>query len=180
MEAGRKIEDREWRKQAANERISRRASLELKAGDRVRMQSQKSGLWDRCGVISEVRESGRSAYVKCSGSNRLYLRNRIFLKKDTIEEEDEDEEEEENDDSANTVIVYSVHAASTAKPVKSAMKKAGGNEWAGQRRRRHGPTGCESALAWASRARRSRGGRCTGYNTIQRTIQYRVNQCESV
>ena len=139
MEAGRKIEDREWKKQTANERISRRAALELKAGDRVRMQSQKSGLWDRCGVISEVRESGRSAYVKCSGSNRLYLRNRIFLKKDTIEEEDEDEEEDEGDDSVNTVSVYIVHAASTDKPAKSAMKKAGGDEWAGQRRRRHGP-----------------------------------------
>ena len=139
MEAGRKIEDREWKKQVANERISRRASLELRAGDRVRMQSQKSGLWDRCGVISEVRESGRSAYVKCSDSNRLYLRNRIFLKKDTIEEEEEEEEEEENDDSVNTVIVYKVHAASTNKPAKSALKKAGGNEWPGQRRRRQGP-----------------------------------------
>ena len=43
--------------------------------------------------------------MKCSDSRRLYLRNRIFLKHDTVEEEDEDEEEEENDDGANMVIV---------------------------------------------------------------------------
>ena len=52
VEAGRKIEEREWRKQTENDGISRKASLELKAGDRVQMQSQKSGLWDRCGVIT--------------------------------------------------------------------------------------------------------------------------------
>ena len=138
VEAGRKIEEREWRKQTANEGISRRASLELRAGNRVRMQSQKSGLWDRCGVITEVRESGRSAYVKCSDSKRLYLRNRIFLKRDTVEEEnDEDEVEEENDDGANMAVII-CHAAITVQPAKSAMKKAGSNEWSTQRRRRFG------------------------------------------
>ena len=81
VEAGRKIEEREWRKQTENDGNIEEASLELKAGDRVWMQSQKSGLWDRCGVITEVRESGRSAYIKCSDSKRLYLRNRIFLQK---------------------------------------------------------------------------------------------------
>ena len=136
MEAGRKIEEREWRKQTVNERTTRRASLELKAGDRVWMQSQKSGLWDRCGVITEVRESGRSAYVKCSDSKRLYLRNRIFLRRDTVEEEnDEDEEEEEDDDGANIAVLV-CHAAITDQPAKSALKKAWSNEWGAQRKRR--------------------------------------------
>ena len=80
-EAGWKIEEREWKKQTRNDSISRKTSLVLKAGDQVRMQSRKSGLWDRVGVITEVRESGRSAYIKCANSNRTYLRNRIFPEK---------------------------------------------------------------------------------------------------
>ena len=39
-EAGRRMEEREWKKQTENDAISRRASLELKAGDRVRMQTK--------------------------------------------------------------------------------------------------------------------------------------------
>ena len=58
------------------------------------MQSKKSGLWDRVGVITEVRESGRSAYIKCANSNRVYLRNHIFLCIDTIEEKNDGEEED--------------------------------------------------------------------------------------
>ena len=124
VEAGRRMEEREWKKQTENDAISRKASLILKAGDRVRMQSKKSGLWDRVGVITEVRESGRSAYIKCANSNRIYLRNRIFLHKDTIENEDDgDKEEEDDDESANMAIIV-CHAAVTEQPAKSAMKKA--------------------------------------------------------
>ena len=79
-EAGWKIEEREWKKQTKNDSISRKASLVLKTGDRVRMQSKKSGLWDRVGVITEVRESGHSAYIKCASSNRVYLHNCIFFR----------------------------------------------------------------------------------------------------
>ena len=104
--------------------ISRKASLILKAGDRVRMQSKKSGLWDRVGVITEVRESGHSAYIKCASSNRVYLRNRIFLRKDTIEDEDDEEEEDTDEEESADMAIMVCHAAATAQPAKSAMKKA--------------------------------------------------------
>ena len=70
-----KVEDREWRKQNKNDSMSRlrRKPLVLHAGDKVRMQSVRSGLWDRLGEITEVRESGRSAYVKDLTSGRSYL-----------------------------------------------------------------------------------------------------------
>ena len=135
-EAGRKMEEREWKKQTENDAISRKASLELKAGDRVWMQTKKSGLWDRCGVITEVRESGRSAYIKCTNSKRLYLRNRIFLCKDTVEEEDDDDEEEDEDDDSVSMAVIVCHAAITDQPAKSALRKAWSSEWSEQRERR--------------------------------------------
>ena len=92
--------------------------------ERVRMQSKKSGLWDRVGVITEVWESGRSAYIKCANSNIIYLRNHIFLRKDIIEDEDDgDKEEEDDDESANMAIIV-CHTAVTKQPDKSAMKKA--------------------------------------------------------
>ena len=137
-EAGRRMEDREWKKQTENDAISRKASLELKAGDRVWMQTKKSGLWDRCGVITEVRESGRSAYIKCANSKRLYLRNRIFLRKDTVEEEDDDDEEEDEDDDSASMAVIVCHAAITDQPAKSALRKAWSSEWSEQRERRLG------------------------------------------
>ena len=124
VEAGRRMEEREWKKQTENDTISRKASLILKAGDKVRMQSKKSGLWDRVGVITEVRESGRSAYIKFANSNRVYLRNRIFLRKDTIEDEDDGDEEEEDDDESADMAIIVCHAAVTEQPAKSAMKKA--------------------------------------------------------
>ena len=111
-EAGRRIEEREWKKQTENDTISRKASLVLKAGDRVRMQSKKSGLWDRVGIITEVRESGHSAYIKCASSNQVYLHNHIFLRQDTIEDEEDEEEdmdvdsEEESADMAILVCLF--------------------------------------------------------------------------
>ena len=135
-EAGRRMEEREWKKQMENNAISRRASLELKAGDRVRMQSKKSGLWDRVGVISEVRESGRSANIKCANSNRIYLRNRIFLRKDTIDEEDDDDEEEEDDDDSANMAIIVCHAAIMEQPAKSALRKAWSSGGSEERERR--------------------------------------------
>ena len=78
------------------------------------------------GVITEVRESGCSAYVKCASSNRTYLQNRIFLRKDTIEEDENEEEDidvDTEEESADMAIVVS-HKSIMSKPAKSAMKQA--------------------------------------------------------
>ena len=77
------------------------------------------------GVITEVWESGRSTYIKCADSNRTFLRNRIFLRKDTIEEEENEEEDIDEDmeeESADMVVVR--HDSSTTRPARSAMKQA--------------------------------------------------------
>ena len=102
----------------------------------IEIYKDRTGLWDRVGVISEVRESGRNAYIKCANSNRIYLRNRIFLRKDTIDEEDDEDEEEEDDyDSANMAIIV-CHAAITEQPAKSALRKAWSSAWSEERERR--------------------------------------------
>ena len=102
------------------------------------MQTKKSGLWDPCGVITEVHESGRSAYIKCANSNRIYLRNRIFLRKDTIDGEDDDDEEEDDDDDSASMAIIVCHAAITEQPAKSALRKAWSSAGSEQRERRLG------------------------------------------
>ena len=49
-------------------------------GDRVRLQDPITKLWDKIGIIHDIRDNNRSYHVKCHDSDRLYLRNRVFLK----------------------------------------------------------------------------------------------------
>ena len=58
-------------------------------GDRVIMQDSRSKEWAHPGVVVEVRESGRSYKVRLDGAERLYLRNRRFLRKDFRAEKEE-------------------------------------------------------------------------------------------
>ena len=51
----------------------------LVIGQKVHLQNPVSLLWDKTGKITEVRENGRSYYVK-SSEGGIYLRNRIFLR----------------------------------------------------------------------------------------------------
>ena len=63
----------------------------------------------------DVRESGRSAYVKCHDTGHVYLRNRIFLKSDTVDNED---------DVADIMVVSEDRAGQCGvAAVKSALRK---------------------------------------------------------
>ena len=118
-----KVEDREWRKHNRNDSMSRlrRKPLVLHAGDKVRMQSVWSGLWDRLGEITKVRESGRSAYVKDLTSGRSFLRNRIFLKANGVDMDSACEVDEQDEDAYMAVVVQH-----TAGLVKSALRDSAG------------------------------------------------------
>ena len=135
-----KVEDGEWMKQNKNDSMSllRRKPLVLHVGDKVRMQSVKSGLWDRLGEITEVRESGCSAYVRDLNSGRSFFRNRIFLKSNNVDSECEDNGQDEEADLA--VVVQ--HSAG---PVKSAMRAKAGS--------RQGERQQLGQLAWRVRFR---------------------------
>ena len=51
-------------------------------GDRILMQDSRSKEWIHPGEVVEIRESGRSYRVRLDGADRIYLRNRRFLRKD--------------------------------------------------------------------------------------------------
>jgi hypothetical protein len=53
---------------------------QFKIGDRVRIQNTISKRWDDTGLISEIRDSGRSYYVDQDIGRDTVLRNNIFLK----------------------------------------------------------------------------------------------------
>lgn len=56
-----------------------RQLLALNVGDRVRIQDATTGVWDRSGVVVEVRPNRQYA-VRLSGSGRVSIRNRRHLK----------------------------------------------------------------------------------------------------
>jgi hypothetical protein len=53
---------------------------QLIVGDRVRIQNAISKRWDDKGMISKIRDSGRSYYVDRDIGRDTVLRNNIFLK----------------------------------------------------------------------------------------------------
>ena len=90
------------------------------------------------GIITEVRESGRSAYIKCASSNRVYLRNCIFLRRDTIEDEEDEEEdmdvdsEEESADMAIAVCHGTASQVSNEAGMEQAWERGERREQASQ------------------------------------------------
>jgi hypothetical protein len=85
----------------------------LQKDQQVLLQSIKTKHWNIPATIVEVRDSGRSAWVKTS-SGRKYFRNRRFMRTppDPIEEDDEsqsecdddDEEDEEDEDEEEELL----------------------------------------------------------------------------
>jgi hypothetical protein len=88
------------RKRISDLNLKRMVSpLTLQKDQQVLLQSIKTKRWNIPATIVEVRDSGRSAWVKTS-SGRKYFRNRRFMRTppDPIEEDDESQSECDDDD----------------------------------------------------------------------------------
>ena len=84
-----RIRERELQMAERNTKVSEsydrhaRALPPLTVGDRVRVQDPTSSLWDRCGVVNEVKPN-RCYFVKLDGSGRVTRRNRRHLRRVTM------------------------------------------------------------------------------------------------
>ena len=90
MMVDRRLQEREKR----YKRVTRHAANILHRDEEVWLQDKDSGKWNIKAWVRGARPHMRS-YIVETGSGRLYLRNRKFIKRRKKEEENEEEEEEE-------------------------------------------------------------------------------------
>ena len=80
-----KEEERERRNEAKSKSLA--SPVDLRVGQRVWLQDQRSGEWSIPGKVVEVRPSMRSAVVEARG--KFYTRNRRYIREDKLYEEEE-------------------------------------------------------------------------------------------